>query len=53
MKLLFDPQTLKIKKYVKAAIQNYYGTDLDWMHQAQVIEDEMHSIDSATWIDSH
>jgi len=40
-------------KYVKAAIQNYPGTDLEWMDQVQSIEDAMHSIDIAMWGDSH
>ncbi len=40
-------------KYVKAAIQNYPGTDLEWMDQVQSIEDAIHSIDIAMWGDSH
>lgn len=40
-------------KFVKAAIQQYPGTDLEWMKQVQSIEDQMHTLDIAMWGDSH
>lgn len=40
-------------KFVKAAIQQYPGTDLEWMKDVQSIEDKMHALDIAMWGDSH
>lgn len=40
-------------KYVKSAIINYPGTDMEWMKLVNAIEDSIHSIDIAMWGDSH
>ena len=40
-------------KYVKAAIINYPGTDMEWMKLVNAIEDSVHAIDIAMWGDSH
>lgn len=40
-------------KYVKAAIENYPGTNLEWLKDVQAIEDSIHSIQIAMWGDSH
>jgi photosystem II stability/assembly factor-like uncharacterized protein len=40
-------------KYVKAAIQTYPGTKLEWMDQVRALEDSIHNIEIAMWGDSH
>ncbi len=40
-------------KYVKAAIQTYPGTELEWMNEVKQLEKSIHDIEIAMWGDSH
>ena len=44
---------MKRLKYVKAAIQTYPGTKLEWMNEVKQLEKAIHDIEIAMWGDSH